>query len=86
MAPAGDRYRVLGFTAEMPQLLRRADLFVGKPGGLSASAAAEVARALLQAKKPVVITSYLGRSAKAVMALEVLAVTQQYGQNMKRTV
>nr|WP_171059225.1 glycosyltransferase [Arthrobacter crystallopoietes] len=35
--PAGDRYRVLGFTADMPQLLRRADLFVGKPGGLSAS-------------------------------------------------
>ncbi len=37
VAPAGDRYRVLGFTDEMPQLLRRADLFVGKPGGLSAS-------------------------------------------------
>ncbi|MEC5197914.1 processive 1,2-diacylglycerol beta-glucosyltransferase [Arthrobacter sp. PL16] len=37
VAPAGDRYSVLGFTAEMPQLLRRADLFVGKPGGLSAS-------------------------------------------------
>jgi processive 1,2-diacylglycerol beta-glucosyltransferase len=37
VAPAGDRYRVLGFSAEMPQLLRRADLFVGKPGGLSAS-------------------------------------------------
>lgn len=37
VAPAGDRYRVLGFTAEMPQLLRRADLFVGKPGGLAAS-------------------------------------------------
>ncbi|HJV98462.1 MAG TPA: glycosyltransferase [Arthrobacter sp.] len=37
VAPAGDRYRVLGFTADMPQLLRRADLFVGKPGGLSAS-------------------------------------------------
>jgi processive 1,2-diacylglycerol beta-glucosyltransferase len=37
VAPAGDRYRVLGFTAEMPQLLRDADLFVGKPGGLSAS-------------------------------------------------
>ncbi len=35
--PAGDRYRVLGFTADMPQLLREADLFVGKPGGLSAS-------------------------------------------------
>ncbi|MDP9028113.1 MAG: glycosyltransferase [Actinomycetota bacterium] len=37
VAPAGDRYRVLGFTPEMPQLLRDADLFVGKPGGLSAS-------------------------------------------------
>ncbi|MBG6226491.1 processive 1,2-diacylglycerol beta-glucosyltransferase [Arthrobacter sp. CAN_A2] len=37
VAPGGDRYRVLGFTTEMPQLLRRADLFVGKPGGLSAS-------------------------------------------------
>jgi processive 1,2-diacylglycerol beta-glucosyltransferase len=37
VATAGNRYRVLGFTAEMPQLLRRADLFVGKPGGLSAS-------------------------------------------------
>ncbi len=35
--PAADRYRVLGFTPEMPQLLRDADLFVGKPGGLSAS-------------------------------------------------
>jgi len=37
VAPAGARYRVLGFTSEMPQLLRRADLFVGKPGGLSSS-------------------------------------------------
>ena len=37
VAPAGDRYRVLGFTPEMPQLLHDADLFVGKPGGLSAS-------------------------------------------------
>lgn len=32
-----DRYRVLGFTTEMPSLLRNADLFVGKPGGLTAS-------------------------------------------------
>ena len=32
-----DRYRVLGYTDEMPALLRRAALFVGKPGGLSAS-------------------------------------------------
>jgi len=37
VAPAADRYRVLGFTTEMPKLLREADLFVGKPGGLSAS-------------------------------------------------
>jgi len=37
VAPAGDRYRVLGYTPEMPQLLREADLFIGKPGGLSAS-------------------------------------------------
>lgn len=37
VAPAADRYRVLGYTTEMPQLLREADLFVGKPGGLSAS-------------------------------------------------
>ncbi len=37
VAPAGDRYRVLGYTADMPVLLRRADLFIGKPGGLSAS-------------------------------------------------
>ncbi|HEX7835022.1 MAG TPA: glycosyltransferase, partial [Pseudolysinimonas sp.] len=37
VAPASDRYRVLGYTTEMPQLLRDADLFVGKPGGLSAS-------------------------------------------------
>ncbi|WP_343901784.1 MGDG synthase family glycosyltransferase [Arthrobacter rhombi] len=35
--PAGDRYRVIGFTDKMPELLRRADLFVGKPGGLTAS-------------------------------------------------
>ncbi|HTL41004.1 MAG TPA: glycosyltransferase [Pseudolysinimonas sp.] len=37
VAPAGDRYRVLGYTSEMRQLLRDADLFIGKPGGLSAS-------------------------------------------------
>ncbi|TIH30468.1 MGDG synthase family glycosyltransferase [Subtercola vilae] len=37
VASAGDRYRVLGFTAEMPQLLAGSDLFIGKPGGLSAS-------------------------------------------------
>jgi processive 1,2-diacylglycerol beta-glucosyltransferase len=32
-----DRFHVLGFTTEMPALLRSADLFVGKPGGLTAS-------------------------------------------------
>jgi processive 1,2-diacylglycerol beta-glucosyltransferase len=37
VAPDADRYRVLGYTTEMPQLLREADLFVGKPGGLTAS-------------------------------------------------
>jgi processive 1,2-diacylglycerol beta-glucosyltransferase len=37
VAPAGDKFRVLGFTPEMPELLREADLFIGKPGGLSAS-------------------------------------------------
>jgi len=37
VASSGDRYRVLGYTAEMPKLLHEADLFVGKPGGLSAS-------------------------------------------------
>jgi processive 1,2-diacylglycerol beta-glucosyltransferase len=35
--PVADQYRVLGYTEDMPQLLRDADLFVGKPGGLSAS-------------------------------------------------
>lgn len=37
IAPGDDRFTVLGFTDEMPQLLQRADLFIGKPGGLSAS-------------------------------------------------
>jgi len=37
VAPMGDRYRVLGFTTAMPQLLAESDLFIGKPGGLSAS-------------------------------------------------
>lgn len=32
-----DRFKVLGFTTQMPDLLRIASLFVGKPGGLSAS-------------------------------------------------
>lgn len=37
VTPAANRFRVLGFTEEMPQLLHQADLFVGKPGGLTAS-------------------------------------------------
>jgi processive 1,2-diacylglycerol beta-glucosyltransferase len=32
-----DDFKVLGFTEEMPQLMRIASLFVGKPGGLSSS-------------------------------------------------
>jgi processive 1,2-diacylglycerol beta-glucosyltransferase len=32
-----DRYRVLGYTTDMPDLMRTASLFVGKPGGLSSS-------------------------------------------------
>ncbi|HEY0240919.1 MAG TPA: glycosyltransferase [Friedmanniella sp.] len=32
-----DRVRVLGYTTDMPELLAVADLFVGKPGGLSSS-------------------------------------------------
>jgi processive 1,2-diacylglycerol beta-glucosyltransferase len=31
------KYRVLGYTTDMPDLLRIASLFVGKPGGLSSS-------------------------------------------------
>jgi processive 1,2-diacylglycerol beta-glucosyltransferase len=34
---AEDRFRLLGFTAEMADLMRVASLFIGKPGGLSAS-------------------------------------------------
>lgn len=45
-----------------------------KAGGLSAAAAREVAQALLQARKPVVLTSYLGRRPEAVPALEALAM------------
>lgn len=44
-----------------------------KAGGLPASTAREIAQALAQAKKPIVITSYLGRNPKAVPALEALA-------------
>ena len=32
-----DRYRVLGYTNDMPDLMRTASLFIGKPGGLSSS-------------------------------------------------
>lgn len=32
-----DRYRVLGYTTNLPDLMRIATLFVGKPGGLSSS-------------------------------------------------
>jgi processive 1,2-diacylglycerol beta-glucosyltransferase len=32
-----DRYRVLGYTNDMPDLVRSATMFVGKPGGLSSS-------------------------------------------------
>lgn len=34
---ARPNYHVLGFTQEMPQLMRIASMFVGKPGGLSSS-------------------------------------------------
>ncbi len=34
---AEDHFRVLGFTSEMADLMRIASLFIGKPGGLSAS-------------------------------------------------
>ncbi len=37
VAPQASRYRVLGFTTDMPELMRVATLFVGKPGGLSSS-------------------------------------------------
>jgi processive 1,2-diacylglycerol beta-glucosyltransferase len=37
VAPRADRYRVLGYTTDMPDLMRVATLFVGKPGGLSSS-------------------------------------------------
>jgi processive 1,2-diacylglycerol beta-glucosyltransferase len=34
---AGDRYRVLGFTTDLPSLMQVATLFVGKPGGLTSA-------------------------------------------------
>lgn len=45
-----------------------------KLGGLSAPVAQEIAGALLRAKKPIVVTSYLGRKPEAVAALETLAM------------
>lgn len=35
--PQSERFRVLGYSADMPNLVRVAALFVGKPGGLTAS-------------------------------------------------
>ncbi len=37
VAPQADRYRVVGYTSDMHDLMRVAMLFVGKPGGLSSS-------------------------------------------------
>jgi processive 1,2-diacylglycerol beta-glucosyltransferase len=37
VAPRRDRYRVLGYTTDMPDLMRTATVFVGKPGGLTSS-------------------------------------------------
>ena len=37
VAPQADRYRVVGIITDMPDLMRVATLFVGKPGGLSSS-------------------------------------------------
>jgi acetolactate synthase I/II/III large subunit len=45
-----------------------------KAGGIPRASAGEIARALVQASKPVVITSYLGRKPEAVAALEALAM------------
>jgi processive 1,2-diacylglycerol beta-glucosyltransferase len=36
-ASQSERFRILGFTDEMPSLMRVATLFIGKPGGLTAS-------------------------------------------------
>ena len=37
VAARAERYRVLGYTTDIPNLMRVATLFVGKPGGLSSS-------------------------------------------------
>jgi processive 1,2-diacylglycerol beta-glucosyltransferase len=39
VGPDADAFRVLGFTDEMPDLMRMADLFIGKPGGLTTAEA-----------------------------------------------
>jgi processive 1,2-diacylglycerol beta-glucosyltransferase len=36
-APQAERFRVLGYTEQMPDLMRLATLFIGKPGGLTAA-------------------------------------------------
>lgn len=36
-AACAERFRVLGFTTDMPDLMRAATLFIGKPGGLSSA-------------------------------------------------
>jgi processive 1,2-diacylglycerol beta-glucosyltransferase len=35
VAPQAERFRVLGYTNELPQLMRVSTLFIGKPGGLT---------------------------------------------------
>ncbi len=35
--PQANRFRIIGYTSDMPDLVRSAMLFVGKPGGLTAS-------------------------------------------------
>jgi processive 1,2-diacylglycerol beta-glucosyltransferase len=37
VADRADQYRVLGYSTDMPDLMRVATLFIGKPGGLSSS-------------------------------------------------
>jgi processive 1,2-diacylglycerol beta-glucosyltransferase len=37
VAPQAERFRVLGFCDQMPNLMRLATLFIGKPGGLTAA-------------------------------------------------
>jgi processive 1,2-diacylglycerol beta-glucosyltransferase len=37
VAPCAERFRVLGFTERMPDMMRIATLFIGKPGGLTAA-------------------------------------------------